>query len=277
MSQHFIPSRLDVPGASLYYEKRGAGPLLVIIPGGPQDAGVFADLADLLADRYTVVAFDPRGNSRTSTDAPLGDLDVDQQADDAARLIETLGDAPANVFGTSGGAQIGLNLAARHPDRVQKLVAHEPPAMMLLDDPSEALAADRELQEIYRREGVDAAMGAFFAMNGLGGEGDETPPEFDMPPDAAETFERVSGNFEYWLAHGMIPLSTYRPDIDALRLGKPGIVIAVGEASAGQQIHEMGMALARKLRIEPTSFPGDHMGFETDPKAFADALHRALK
>jgi hypothetical protein len=148
---------------------------------------------------------------------------------------------------------------------------------MLLDDPSEALAADRELQEIYRREGVDAAMGAFFAMNGLGGEGDETPPEFDMPPDAAETFERVSGNFEYWLAHGMIPLSTYRPDIDALRLGKPGIVIAVGEASAGQQIHEMGMALARKLRIEPTSFPGDHMGFETDPKAFADALHRALK
>ena len=50
MSQHFISSRLDVPGASLYYEKRGAGPLLVIIPGGPQDAGVFADLADLLAE-----------------------------------------------------------------------------------------------------------------------------------------------------------------------------------------------------------------------------------
>src|SRR5688572_10520756 len=140
--------------------------------------------------------------------------------------------------------------------------------MMLLDDPSEALAADRGLQEIYRRSGVDAAMGAFFAMNGLGGEDDAGPPEFDMRPEAAETFERVSGNFEYWLAHGMIPLSTYRPDVDALRSGKPRIVVAIGDDSAGQPIHDMGLALTRKLGIEPTPFPGDHMGFESDPKGF---------
>jgi pimeloyl-ACP methyl ester carboxylesterase len=273
MSEAKKPSRLGVPGASLYYEKRGAGPLLLIIPGGPQDAGVFADLADRLADRYTVIAFDPRGNSRTSTEDILGDLDVDQQADDAARLIEALGNGPANVFGTSGGAQIGLNLAARHPGRVKTLVAHEPPSMMLLDDPSEALAADRDLQEIYRRDGVDAAMGAFFAMNGLG---DEAPPQFDMPPEAAETFERVSGNFEYWLAHGMIPLSTYHPDLDALRSGKPRVIVAIGEGSAGQPIHEMSMALARKLGLEPTPFPGDHMGFDSDPDAFAGALHQCL-
>ncbi|MGE0279363.1 MAG: alpha/beta fold hydrolase [Rhizobiaceae bacterium] len=276
MSEEVVSSRLKVPGASLYYEKRGSGPLLLIIPGGPQDAGVFTDLANQLADRYTVVAFDPRGNSRTTTNAPLGDLDVDQQADDAARLIEALGNGPANVFGTSGGAQIGLNLAARHPERVSVLVAHEPPAMMLLDDPSEALATDRELQAIYRRDGVDAAMGAFFAMNGLGGEGEEVPPEFDMPPEAAETFERVSGNFEYWLAHGMIPLSVYRPDIETLRSGKPRVVVAIGEGSAGQPIHDMGMALIQKLGIEATPFPGDHMGFESDPKGFAEAIQQAF-
>ena len=38
-------STLKVPGASLYYETRGSGPVLLIIPGGPQDAGVFADVA----------------------------------------------------------------------------------------------------------------------------------------------------------------------------------------------------------------------------------------
>ena len=59
---------LKVPGATIYYETRGAGPLLLIIPGGPQDAGVFADLAGHLADRYTVVAYDPRGNSRSRFD-----------------------------------------------------------------------------------------------------------------------------------------------------------------------------------------------------------------
>ena len=71
------------------------------------------------------------------------------------------------MFGTSGGAQIGLNLAARYPDLVAVLVAHEPPAIMLLDDPSAALAADTEIHDTYRREGVDAAMQRFFAMNGL--------------------------------------------------------------------------------------------------------------
>src|SRR5688500_11386615 len=68
---------LTVPGAQIYYEVEGNGPTLLIIPGGPQDAGVFAELTQLLADRYTVVAYDPRGNSRTMTEAELGDLDLD--------------------------------------------------------------------------------------------------------------------------------------------------------------------------------------------------------
>jgi hypothetical protein len=46
---------LKVPGASLYYEVTGSGPLLLMIPGAPADAGVFAALAAQLADRYTVV------------------------------------------------------------------------------------------------------------------------------------------------------------------------------------------------------------------------------
>src|SRR6185503_7000120 len=120
-------------------------------------------------------------------------------------LIGAMGQGPALVFGTSGGAQIGLNLAARHPRAVNALVAHEPPTVMLLDDPSAELAGIRALQDTYRREGVDAAMAQFFAANGLG-EGDG--PSFEeMPPDAMETFQRVSGNFEYWLAEGMMPLS----------------------------------------------------------------------
>ena len=182
------------------------------------------------------------------------------------------------MFGTSGGAQIGLNLAARYPDRVRALVAHEPPTIMLLDDPSDALADDKAIHDTYRREGVDAAMAKFFAMNGLedGVEQGDAPPEFDMPPEAAETFARVSGNFEYWLAHGMMPLSLYRPDVDALRKGKPRIVVAIGEQSAGQPIHDMGMALAKKLGTRPVMFPGDHMGFEPHADAFAETLHRTF-
>ena len=39
---------LDVPGARLYYERRGAGPLLLLI-GSPMDSTGFAGLASALA------------------------------------------------------------------------------------------------------------------------------------------------------------------------------------------------------------------------------------
>lgn len=281
-------STLKVPGASIYYEVRGSGPLLLIIPGGPQDAGVFAEMAERLADRYAVAAYDPRGNSRSHFDGEVKELKVEQQANDAAALIMALGGGPAHVFGTSGGAQIGLDLAARHPQLVNMLVAHEPPAIMMLPDPSQVLAADRDIHETYLREGVDAAMAKFFAMAGFeeGGHGDEGehgqgktdgPPEFDMPPEAAETFARVSGNFEYWLAHGMLPLSLYAPKVEVLRKGKPRIVIGLGEQSKGQPIYEMGTAVAEKLGVKPVKFPGDHMGFETDAESFVKTLDRMLR
>jgi pimeloyl-ACP methyl ester carboxylesterase len=265
---------LKVPGATLYYEVQGTGPTLLIIPGGPQDAGVFAELSSALADRYTVVAYDPRGNSRSAFDGAPTPLDVAQQADDAAALIAATG-SPAFVFGTSGGAQIGLDLAARHPRHVRALVAHEPPTMMLLDDPGPHLAADKALYDTYQRDGVDAAVRQFFSANGL--EDDAPPPEFEMPPEAMETFARVSGNFEYWLAHGMIPLSTYVPDVKALRAGTARIVVAIGEQSAGQPIHEMSMGLATRLKQQPVTFPGDHMGFEMFAEPFADALDTAFR
>ncbi len=125
-------------------------------------------------------------------------------------------------------------------------------------------------------------MAQFFTENGL--DGGETPeggmPDFNpaaMPPEAAATFMRVSGNFEYWLAHGMLPLSTYAPDIAALKAAAPRIIVAIGEQSTGQPIHAMSMALANALGIEPVSVPGDHMGFETQPARFAQRLEAAFK
>jgi len=41
---------VKVPGATLYYEVRGTGPVLLAIPGGPTDAGMFTALADQLAE-----------------------------------------------------------------------------------------------------------------------------------------------------------------------------------------------------------------------------------
>lgn len=266
-------STLEVPGARLYYEVRGTGPLLLMIPGGALDAGVFAALAEYLADRYTVVTYDPRGNSRSVLDGEPEDQRVDVHADDAARLIEALGGGATYVFGNSGGAQIGLALAARHPERVAVVVAHEPPCVMLLPDPEDALAADREVYDTFRRAGAGPATEKFLSMHGL----DDGPPPDSLPPDVAETFARVEQNMPYFLGHGLIPLSVYRPDVECLRSGRPRVVVGVGEASAGQTIYRIGVALAEALGSEAVHFPGDHAGYGSDPVDFGKTLHRVLR
>ncbi|QCI65964.1 alpha/beta fold hydrolase [Phreatobacter stygius] len=270
---------LKVPGARIYYEVRGAGPMLLLIPGGPTDAGVFAELSHHLADRYTVVAYDPRGNSRSTLDGDPEEQRLDVHGDDAARLIEALGAGQAYVFGNSGGAQIGLNLTARHPERVKALVAHEPPCLMLLADPSEALAGDQEIHDIYHREGLGPAVEKFMVMAGLSGgpEGDQAPPEHAMPPEALETFGRIDGNMDYFIAHGLMPLSRYQPDIATLRAGRPRVVVGVGAETSGQIAHSTGLALAEKLGSAPVAFPGDHGGYGLHAQAFAETLHRVLQ
>ena len=75
----------------------------------------------------------------------------------------------------------------------------------------------------------------------------------------------------------MLQLSTYRPDIEALRRGQTRIEVAIGAGSAGQPIEAMGVALADQLGIKPTAFPGDHMGFESHVAEFAAAMDRAFQ
>src|SRR5215510_13204041 len=158
---------VKVPGASLYYEVTGSGPVLLMIPGAPADAGAFAAIAAQLADRYTVVTYDWRGSARSPLDEPVGDLPgglaMQVQGDDAGHLLAAVGDGPAYVLGCSGGALVGLDLAARHPDRVDALVAHEPPAMNLLPDSAGWRTAFEEVYETYRRDGAGPAMQQFIA------------------------------------------------------------------------------------------------------------------
>ena len=268
-------SILKVPDARLYYEVQGSGPVLLMIPGGPADAGVFAGLAACMADRYKVVPYDPRGNSRSVLDGPPEDQRMDVHGDDAARLLAAMGDQSAYVLGSSGGAQIGLNLAARYPGRVHTLVAHEPPCVELLPDAAEQRAFVNTVYDTYRTHGVRPAMQKFAAGAGLrdGPQPDQAAPS----PQMREAFGRVMRNLDFFLAHGLKPISLYVPDIATLRAGPARIVVGVGETSTGQLAHRTAVALAERLGTTPVTFPGDHGGYGAQPAAFAEKLHLALR
>lgn len=269
---------LKVPGAALYHEVRGSGPVLLAIPGGPTDAGMFDAMAPLLEDRYTVVAYDPRGHSRSTLDGAPEDISVEQHADDAAALLDTLGSEPAFVLGSSGGGTIGLGLVARHGEKVKTLVAHEPPVMMLLPDAERWRGIFKEIDGAYRSDGVFAAMGKFGAVVEEGGPkySEEMAQQDATPPDP-EMMARMGANFDLFIAHEMQDIASYVPDIAALKASPSRIVVAGGKTSGEQAAYRSAEALAEKLGIELTYFEGAHGGWGASDEAFAERVNEVLQ
>jgi hypothetical protein len=108
---------------------------------------------------------------------------------------------------------------------------------------------------------------------------EEAPPEQpqgEPTPEMLEGWARIAGNLEFFLAHGVRPLTGYVPDVAALRAGPARIVVAVGEASGGQLAHRAAVALAERLGSPPVTFPGDHGAMVSRPRSFAETLHEIL-
>src|ERR1700694_528351 len=106
----------EVPGANLYYEVRGSGPVLLMMPGGPADATTFRAIENALAQRYTVVTYDPRGLSHSKLTEPIDDSRmVEIFADDVHRLLAKLTNKKADVFASSGGGRQPRDLARTQP------------------------------------------------------------------------------------------------------------------------------------------------------------------
>jgi pimeloyl-ACP methyl ester carboxylesterase len=269
---------LEVPGATLHYETRGAGPVLLLIAGGPGDAAAYKGIAELLSDRYTVVSYDPRGNSRSTLDRPAQDQTIEIHADDAHLLLAAVGTDPAYVFGNSGGAVIGLDLVARYPGQVRTLVAHEPPVVEMLPVNARHRAFTRDVLDTYRKDGVGAAMQKFLAGSGLGANAREqaSARQNDPSPEDLEASTRVAGNVEFFLAHNFRAMTGYLPDVVKLQAASSRIAMAGGEASGTQLAYKSGAALAKRLGTVVLVFPGDHAGFSTYPSAFAERLHKVL-
>ncbi|MEU8549719.1 alpha/beta hydrolase [Streptomyces roseoverticillatus] len=262
---------LDVPGATLRYEKRGSGPVLLLIPGAGADAGLYAAVARILAAGRTVVSYDPRGVSRSPLHGPLTDQQVEVWSDDAHRLLELLSPGePASVLGCSAGAIVAIGLLARHPERVRRVIAHEPPLVELLEDPAPHRALFAEVRETFRKEGVGPAMARF--SEGLGG-GRPSDHQAELPPEIQEMAPRMYANLPGFLEHILCPFTSWVPDLDALRPSAGKLVPAAG-AESREQVPLYGPAarLAELLGSPLAEFPGGHLGVTERPAEFAERL-----
>lgn len=269
--------RLEVPGAHLYYEVRGTGPVLLMMPGGPAVASAFHRIAAHLDSDFTVVTYDPRGLSHSTLDAEVDDARIVQIfADDAHRLLAATGKEPAFVFSNSGGAVIALELAARHPQQIRALVCHEPPAPALLPDPARERAAMEDIVETYRTSGIGPTMQKFMAQTRIR-QGPPPPAAHEPTPEEREAMAQFQQNMDFWFRHYFLAIAAYEPDFARLKAGSTRIIPAVGDASRGELAHEGGLGLAQRLGTEAVVFPGAHGGFESDASEFAIRLKEVLR
>ncbi|MEU5853386.1 alpha/beta fold hydrolase [Saccharopolyspora shandongensis] len=235
------------------------------------DARAFAPLAALLAADHTVLTTDPRGINRSRVDDPDQDSTPEMRADDLARLLTHLDAGPAAVLGSSGGAVSALALAQAHPELVRTAVAHEPPLTELLDDRDQLRAGREDMIETYLAGDGLGAWKKFLAQANI-----FLPDEVVEQMAAADRDPQDIADERFQYTHMLRPTTRWRPDIAALCSAPTRIVIGIGEESGDQLCERTSKALAAELGIEPTMFPGGHIGFAEDPEAFLPRLRAVL-
>jgi pimeloyl-ACP methyl ester carboxylesterase len=265
---------LDVPGARLHYEVRGAGPLLFVV-GSPMGTADFASFADALASDRTVVTFDPRGLGRSTIEDPTQDATPDLRADDVAAILDALGAESADVFGSSGGAVTGLALVTRHPGRVRTLIAHEPPLLELLTDSEAQRASTEAIIATFHRDGPDAAFVQFMTNAGYDMSDPKLGPPPGPEPTEAELAKRMA-DMDRFFTHELRDTTRYLPDVAALRASSTKVLVGIGVDSGHLLTHRTSTALCELLGNSPVEFPGDHGGFIGAPVAFADRIREVL-
>lgn len=117
----------DINGIRMYYELYGpsAGiPLVLLHGGGSTIQTTFGRIIPFLSSRRSLIAVELQAHGRTSDRE--GPISFEQDADDVAALLQYLNISKADFFGFSNGANTALQMAIRHPQLCNKIIAGSP-------------------------------------------------------------------------------------------------------------------------------------------------------
>ena len=111
----------DVNGIKMYYELYGAGsPIVLIHGGGSTIQSSFGRIIPELAKKHLVIGVELQAHGRTSDrNTPIS---FEQDADDVAALLDKLNISKADVLGFSNGGNTTMQLALRHPEKVDRII-----------------------------------------------------------------------------------------------------------------------------------------------------------
>ena len=120
-------------GTKIAYQRIGHGPAVLLIDGALcyRKLGQSADLAELLAEHFTVYTYDRRGRGESGDTAPYS---IEREVDDIAAIVHEAGGA-ACAWGMSSGALLALE-AAKTIRGITKVAIYEAPLIIDSSGPS---------------------------------------------------------------------------------------------------------------------------------------------
>lgn len=110
-------------GTSIAYDRLGEGPQVIFVDGALSTRGSKADLARLLAERFTIYSYDRRGRGDSGDTPPYA---VDREIEDINALIDAAGGS-AFLYGHSSGGCLALDATVELGGKVAKLAMYEAP------------------------------------------------------------------------------------------------------------------------------------------------------
>lgn len=251
---------LPVDGGELYCEEAGSGEAVLLLHGFTLDTRMWDDQFEVLARRYRVVRYDLRGFGRSTL--PTKPY---VHADDCRQVMEGLGIRRAHVVGLSAGGRIAIDVAVRHPQVVDRLVAVD------------TFVGGYVTTQAYRD--------AFGEMNAAGRAGNVAKAKklwLEHPlfvpagtrPDVVERLRQMVQTYSgyHWVqANPEVPLDP--PALARLRELRVPLLVIVGEQDI-PDVHAMSDLLVRDVRgARKRVIPGvGHMSNMEAPAAVNAAL-----
>ncbi len=282
----FYDGKVSTEGDELYYKVRGEGkPLLFIAPAGGNGDGYYP-VASLLSDRYKVITYDRRANTRSTKNFP-DNFDVRQQSRDAIAVLNAVGETSAIVIGNSSGAVIALDLATAYPESVYAAIIHEAPIPSVLPDAEALKWSDffKSCYELGKRKG--AAWGAMKFYFGVElpavrlmmatmkvlkyMKQDKTTCHVESIPSKEAT--------DILIFNELLPVTGYGLDIDTLRNSGVKIFIGCGQYGLKKNAWYARVAklLADRLSCDFVVFPGHHGEYMSNPIPWANVLRKTIQ
>ena len=158
-----MPKITSKDGTTIAYDKKGEGPLLILVLGALNRRSQGKKLTELLLDRFTVVSYDRRGRGDSTDTLPYS---THKEVEDIESLIDQLGGS-AYLYAHSSGCVLALATAISLGDKIKGMALYELPHNANPTAQEESLAYRKELAHLLSQDKRGEAVALFVKSVGV--------------------------------------------------------------------------------------------------------------